>query len=157
MQNWPPRSPLWTPGLLNSRVNLPAPWAKKKLSREMAARLLDEWFGSARLAQYPVGAALRDIWLVLGGRGAGKTRLGAEWVHALVGGLSPFATYRYGRIALVGETLNDVREVMVEGPSGMLATARRKRPRAEPSRRRLVWGNGARGPICSATDPGLMR
>lgn len=123
----------------------------------MAARLLDEWFGSARLAQYPVGAALRDIWLVLGGRGAGKTRLGAEWVHALVGGLSPFATYRYGRIALVGETLNDVREVMVEGPSGILATARRNRPRYEPSRRRLVWGNGAVAQIFSATEPDSLR
>src|SRR5690606_15108732 len=157
MQNWPPRSPLWTPGSLNSRVNLPAPWAKMKLSREMAARLLDEWFGSARLAQYPVGATVRDIWLVLGGRGAGKTRLGAEWVHALVGGLSPFAMYRYGRIALVGETLNDVREVMVEGPSGILATARRNRPRYEPSRRRVVWDNGAMAQIFSATEPDSLR
>src|SRR5690554_2903744 len=131
MQNWPPRSPLWTPGSLNSRVNLPAPWAKKKLSREMAAQLLDEWFGSARLAQYPVGATLRDIWLVLGGRGAGKTRLGAEWVHALVGGLSPFATYRYGRIALVGETLNDVREVR---PLQIMTTT----PRPVPLIRKLL-------------------
>lgn len=97
----------------------------------MAARLLDEWFGSARLAQYPVGATLRDIWLVLGGRGAGKTRLGAEWVHALVGGLSPFATYRYGRIALVGETLNDVREVR---PLQIMTTT----PRPVPLIRKLL-------------------
>ena len=123
----------------------------------MAGQILREWVGTARLAQYPVGAALRDIWLVLGGRGAGKTRLGAEWVNALVGGLSPFARYKYRRIALIGETLNDVREVMVEGPSGLLAVARRNRPRYEPSRRRLVWENGAVAQIFSATEPDSLR
>lgn len=113
--------------------------------------------GTAHLAQYPVGAKLRDIWLVLGGRGAGKTRLGAEWVNALVSGFSPFAQHKYGRIALVGETLNDVREVMVEGPSGILAVARRNRPLYEPSRRRLVWENGAVAQIFSATEPDSLR
>ena len=59
-------------------------------------RLLDEWWMHARLAQYPVAARLRDIWLVMGGRGSGKTRLGAEWVNALVRGFPPFAAYRSG-------------------------------------------------------------
>uniref|UniRef100_UPI0035A244B5 DNA-packaging protein n=1 Tax=Nitratireductor aestuarii TaxID=1735103 RepID=UPI0035A244B5 len=123
----------------------------------MAAQVLDEWVGTSRLAQYPAGMGLRDIWLVLGGRGAGKTRLGAEWVNALVNGFRPFADHRYGRIALVGETLNDVREVMVEGPSGILSTARRNRPQYEPSRRRLVWENGAVAQIFSATEPDSLR
>ena len=60
-------------------------------------------------------------WLVLGGRGAGKTRTGAEWIRALVEGRPPFASRPYGRIALVGETLGDVRDVMIEGVSGLLA------------------------------------
>src|SRR5690606_28366422 len=100
---------------------------------------------------------LRDIWLVMGGRGSGKTRLGAEWVNALVRGLSPFAAYKYGRIALVGETLGDVREVMIEGPSGILAVSRGDRPRYEPSRRRLVWDDGAVAQVFSSEDPDSLR
>jgi len=123
----------------------------------VAARVLHEWVGTARLAQYPAGMRLRDVWLVLGGRGAGKTRLGAEWVNALVNGFRPFADHKYGRIALVGETLSDVREVMVEGPSGILSTARRNRPQYEPSRRRLTWENGAVAQIFSAMEPDSLR
>lgn len=94
----------------------------------------------------------------MGGRGAGKTRLGAEWVNALVRGFPPFARgHRYGRIALVGETLADVRDVMVDGPSGILAASRRHRPRFEPSRRRLVWDNGAVAQIFSSEDPESLR
>ncbi len=89
----------------------------------MALAIEREWLGSARLAQYPLGAIF-DSWLVMGGRGAGKTRLGAEWVNALVRGLPPFSGgRRYGRLALIGETLTDAREVMVEGPSGVLVYA----------------------------------
>lgn len=96
---------------------------------------------------------------MLGGRGAGKTRLGAEWVNALVRGLPPFTANhgKYGRIALVGETLGDVREVMVEGPSGLMAVSRLGRPRFEPSRRRLVWPNGAVAQVFSAEDPESLR
>lgn len=96
-------------------------------------------------------------WLVLGGRGAGKTRLGAEWVNGLVRGFSPFALRRHDRIALVGETLSDVREVMIEGPSGIVTIARHDRPRFEPSRRRLVWDNGAVAQIFSSEDPDSLR
>lgn len=53
-------------------------------------------------------------WLLIGGRGAGKTRAGAEWIRAQALGLPPFATAPAGRIALVGETEHDVREVMIE-------------------------------------------
>lgn len=111
---------------------------------------------SARLAQYPIlGGA--PIWLVMGGRGAGKTRLGAEWVNGLVRGLTVFGGARYGRIALVGETLGDVREVMIEGPSGILAVSRGGLPRYEPSRRRLLWDNGAVAQAFSSEDPDSLR
>ncbi|MGB3500323.1 MAG: terminase family protein [Mesorhizobium sp.] len=111
--------------------------------------------------QYPLWRyveAGKDQWLVMGGRGAGKTRLGAEWVNALVRGLPPFAHTKYGALALVGETFNDVREVMVEGPSGIMATARGARPRFEASRRRLVWEEtGAVAHLFSAEDPDSLR
>ncbi|MFC6487536.1 terminase large subunit domain-containing protein, partial [Nitratireductor sp. GCM10026969] len=101
-------------------MNSQQAWAAANLKGRLALQIPDEWFGHARVPQYPVGARLRDTWLVMGGRGCGKTRLGAEWVNALVRGLPPFAEQRYKRIALVGETLADVREVMIEGPSGLL-------------------------------------
>lgn len=114
--------------------------------------------GHGRFKQYPLPEP-HDTWLVLGGRGAGKTRLGAEWVNALVRGFPPFTRKdaKYGRIALVGETLIDVREVMIEGPSGIMAVSRLGRPRFEPSRRRLVWDNGAVAQIFSAEDPDSLR
>jgi len=71
----------------------------------------------------PDEAAAWHTWLVLGGRGAGKTRAGAEWVNGMAGGLLGIAERRAMRIALVGETLADVRDVMVHGPSGLVATA----------------------------------
>jgi phage terminase large subunit-like protein len=92
-------------------------------------------------------------WLVLGGRGAGKTRTGAEWVRKIAQGaraLSP--------IALIGETEHDAREVMVEGVSGLLAVHQRaERPTWIPSRRRLEWRNGAVAQIFSAEDPESLR
>ncbi len=96
----------------------------------------------------------------MGGRGAGKTRVGAEWVNGMVRGLPPFTEpeCRHGRIALVGETLGDVREVMIEGPSGIRAIARAGcRPRFEPGRRRLLWPNGAIAQAYSSEDPESLR
>jgi len=118
--------------------------------------------GRAQRKQYPAWRRKRDApdkWLVLGGRGAGKTFLGAHFVNGLVFGLRPFATMRYGSIALVGETLADVREVMIEGPSGIRAVARRDGvPRFEASRRRLVWdATGAVAQMFSSEDPDSLR
>ena len=97
-------------------------------------------------------------WLVLAGRGAGKTRLGAEWVRALVHGESPHAVAPHGAIALVGETEHDVREVMIDGPAGLLHTGpRAMRPQWTPTRRRLQWPNGAVGYAFSAEDPEQLR
>lgn len=119
--------------------------------------LRGEWVLSARLSQYPLLLGQPAIWLVLGGRGSGKTRLGAEWVNGLVRNLPPFSLSRYGRLALVGETLGDVREVMIEGPSGILTNSRANRPRFEATRRRLVWNSGAVAQIFSSEDPESLR
>jgi phage terminase large subunit-like protein len=95
---------------------------------------------------------------MLGGRGAGKTRRGAEWVNAAVRGFPPIADQPVGRVALVGETFADVREVMIEGPSGIMSVSRRgQRPRLEVGRRRLVWPNGAIAYMFSSEDPEGLR
>lgn len=89
-------------------------------------------------------------WLFLGGRGAGKTFAGAAWMIEQAETL--------GRLALVGPTFHDVREVMIEGPSGLRALSRPDaRPRWEASRRRLVWPNGATAYAFSAEDPDSLR
>ncbi len=90
------------------------------------------------------------VWIFMGGRGAGKTRAGAEWVRAEV------EAGRARRIALIGPTLSDVREVMIEGPSG-LAQLGGQVPRYAPSRRRLTWPNGAQAYAFSAEDPDSLR
>ncbi len=91
------------------------------------------------------------IWLVLGGRGSGKTRSGAEWVLERV---------RTGakRIALVGPTLHAVREVMLGGDSGLLSIGyRNERPTYQPTRRRLLFPSGAEASLFSAFDPDSLR
>jgi phage terminase large subunit-like protein len=98
----------------------------------------EEWLLRARDAQLPPGADWR-VWLILGGRGSGKTRAGTEWVSGMALGLPPFGQKPCGHIALVGETFNDAREVMVDGPSGILSVSRLSRPRYEATRRRLIW------------------
>jgi phage terminase large subunit-like protein len=95
---------------------------------------------------------------MIGGRGAGKTRAGAEWIRAQALGLPPFASEKAGRIALVGETEHDVREVMIEGVSGLLAVhAWHERPVWQPSRKRLEWSDGQIAEAFSAEDPGSLR
>ncbi|WP_022721495.1 DNA-packaging protein [Rhodopseudomonas sp. B29] len=98
------------------------------------------------------------IWLLIGGRGAGKTRAGAEWIRCQALGLPPFATEAVERIALVGETEHDVREVMIEGVSGLLAVhPPDQRPLWQPSRKRLEWPNGAVAQAFSSEDPESLR
>lgn len=97
-------------------------------------------------------------WLLIGGRGAGKTRCGAEWIRCQALGLPPFADAPAARIALIGETEHDVREVMIEGVSGLLAVhPPDQRPLWQPSRRRLEWTNGAVAQAFSAEDPESLR
>lgn len=115
------------------------------------AFLATDWPMWARADQLPP-AGDWTTWLMLGGRGAGKTRAGAEWCRA-VALADPAA-----RIALVGETLHEARAVMVEGPSGLLAChADAGRPLWHTSRRELVWPGGARAQVFSADDPEALR
>ncbi len=130
----------------------------RALAAEMAAKL---WRGNAHDHQKePAGDW--TTWLILGGRGAGKTRAGAEWVRALVSGR---ANDNAGRraiappaIALVAESYADAREVMIEGPSGIRAVSPPgSAPVYEASRRRLVWPDGAVAYAFSAEDPDGIR
>lgn len=97
-------------------------------------------------------------WVVMGGRGAGKTRAGAEWVRAQVEGARPLDEGRCRTLALVGETIEQVREVMIFGESGIMACSPPdRRPEWQPSRKRLVWPNGAVAQVFSAHDPEGLR
>lgn len=97
-------------------------------------------------------------WVVLGGRGAGKTRAGAEWVRRMAEGHRPTSPGTARRIALVGETYEQVRDIMIFGESGLIACTPPDRiPRWEASRRRLVWPNGAIAQAFSASDPEALR
>jgi phage terminase large subunit-like protein len=95
---------------------------------------------------------------MLAGRGFGKTRAGSEWVRACVCGDTPMSAGRYARIAIVAETAADARDVLVEGPAGLLAVHPPAfRPRYESSKRRLTWPNGAVASLFNATEPDQLR
>jgi phage terminase large subunit-like protein len=97
-------------------------------------------------------------WLVLAGRGFGKTRTGSEWVRSIVCGSTPLAAGTHSRIALVAETAADARDVLVEGGSGLLAVHPKEfRPAYEPSKRRLTWPNGAQATLYNGTEPDQLR
>ena len=130
--------------------------------RESAELLCEEdaawvaWLAKAHEAQrppasLPEGGGWRT-WVFLGGRGAGKTRAGAEWVADVAARLGAG-----GRIALVGATMHDVRSVMVEGPSGLMTLPFRRPPRLESSLRRVVFPGGAVGLMLSAAEPERLR
>jgi len=119
------------------------------LSDHDADEILHDWTFWARPDQLaPVGDW--RVWLILAGRGFGKTRMGAEWVLQQV---------RRGRrrIALIGETKADARDVMVEGESGILSCSGEHRPLYEPSKRRLTWPNGAIAVCYSGDEPDQLR
>jgi phage terminase large subunit-like protein len=118
--------------------------------RELTS-LEHDWRVWARPAQLPPPGDWRT-WLLMGGRGSGKSRAGAEWVRAEV------EAGRCGRVALVSETAADARDVMVEGPAGLLAIASPGwRPTYEPSKRRLTWPNGAVALTFSSEAPEQLR
>lgn len=97
-------------------------------------------------------------WLILGGRGAGKTRAGAEWVRAEVEGATPLAPGRRRRIALIAQTIEQAVEVMIRGDSGLIACAPAdRRPTYSSTRKTLVWPNGAEAACYSASSPESLR
>jgi len=107
----------------------------------------------AHRAQLPPGGEGWRTWLMLAGRGFGKTRAGAEWVEKL-------ARSRPGvRIALVGATIDEARRVMVEGVSGVLSVAANRRTKVvwEPSLGRLKWPNGSQAQLFSGDNPDGLR
>lgn len=92
------------------------------------------------------------VWLSLAGRGYGKTRVGAEWIRAAA------KSGNYARMAIVAETSADVRDVMVEGQSGIIEISPPYfRPKYQPSRRKLTWPNGATATTYSAEEPDQLR
>lgn len=110
-----------------------------------------QWSNLARPEQLAPPGDWR-VWLVMAGRGFGKTRAGAEWVR-MIAEDDPTA-----RIALVSSSLSEARAVMVEGESGILACCPpNRRPRFESSLRRLVFPNGAQAQIFSAAEPESLR
>jgi phage terminase large subunit-like protein len=92
-------------------------------------------------------------WLLMGGRGSGKTRAGAEWVRSLATGKKPVM-----QIALVGETIAQARSIMVEGESGILNICpNSERPKFDQVRNKLVWENGAEAILMSGSEPERFR
>lgn len=132
------------------------PEALLTLSGEERFLLENDWWGLwARANQLPPEGLNWRNWLLLGGRGAGKTRAGAEWVKAMaLGAWGP----RAERIALVAPTFDEARLVMIEGKSGLLAIhADSERPRFEPSKRQLTWPNGCVAHVFTAEEPDGLR
>ncbi|MCU0728982.1 MAG: terminase family protein [Sphingopyxis sp.] len=122
------------------------------MPRAMWSRVAASWRMHARPEQLPPPGDWR-IWLMLAGRGFGKTRAGAEWINAVA------RTHPQARIALVGATIDDVRQVMIEGESGILnLNGAGPRPIFNPALRRLLWpDSGAMATIYSAAEPERLR
>jgi predicted phage terminase large subunit-like protein len=125
----------------------------KRKRQRLADRLKYAWYdgGPARDNQKPPAGDWR-VWLLLAGRGFGKTRAGAEFIREEV------KKRRARRIALVASTALDARAVMVEGESGLLSIGEpEERPVYEPSLHRLIWPNGAIATTYSADEPNRLR
>ena len=120
-----------------------------RLKPDQIEALRYDWKFWARPNQLPPSGDW-NIWLLLAGRGFGKTRTGAEYVRVLKNTCD--------RIALVAPTSADVRDVIVEGESGILRISPpHDRPVYEPSKRRLTWQNGAIATCYSADEPDRLR
>ena len=123
----------------------------RKLSEPERKEFRTHWRLWARSTQLPPQGDWRT-WLVMAGRGFGKTRAGSEWVRGLVDA-DPSA-----RIALVAASLGEARAIMVEGESGLLAVCPDGHfPVFEPSLKRLTWPNGAQATLYSALEPESLR
>ena len=123
-----------------------------EMSEQEVLALEPDWRFWSRPTQRAPEDNLWRTWLVMAGRGFGKTRAGAEWVRALA--------ERNGklRIALVAATIAEGRAVMIEGESGLLAIAPDdRRPLWEPSLRKLSWAGGAQAFLYSAAEPDSLR
>lgn len=126
--------------------------SRRSLARMLADTLRDGGWRSKARPEQLAPAGDWNGWLVMAGRGFGKTRTGTEWVHECV------QSGNYGRVGLVAPTAADGRDVIVEGDSGLLNIAPNWfRPTFEPSKRRIVWPNGAIATLFSAEEPERLR
>ena len=124
---------------------------QRGLRKREAARLTYNWSLHARDSQLPPEGDW-DTWLILAGRGFGKTRTGAEWVRAQVE--DRHAT----RIALVARTLPEALSIMVHGESGIINISPLwDKPTYEPSKRKLTWPSGAHALVFSSHEPDQLR
>ena len=150
---------------MRSVLNASAPGLAKSPSSlndlsdaEIRQIYFDWWFWARDDQLPPCDDVAWRVWLLLGGRGAGKTRAGAEWVRAQALGLWDADGRRARRIALIGETLADVRRVMIEGASGLLNVhPPSERPVFEASNGRILWPNGSVAHVFSAETPDSLR
>ena len=124
-----------------------------KLSVDDALKLDADFETWAHRNQLPPNGQGWRVWLMMAGRGFGKTRAGAEWIFRLANGRPKV------RIALVGATIADARSIMVEGVSGLISVARRYRRRLswEPSLSRLKWPNGSEAQLFSGDNADGLR
>ncbi|HEX2624629.1 MAG TPA: terminase family protein, partial [Sphingomicrobium sp.] len=130
--------------------------ARRELSKmtPLAVLDIDAMFETwAQQGQIPPSGTGWQCWLMLAGRGFGKTRAGAEWIYKLA------LSGPKRRIALVGATIDEARSVMVEGQSGLLAVAARhgSSVKWEPSKRQLTWSNGSIAELFSGESPDGLR
>ena len=122
-----------------------------ELSDDDARLMANEWVFSARPDQLPPPGDWKT-WVICSGRGWGKTRTGASWV------IDEVRSGRASRVCILGRTAGDVRDVMVDGESGILASSPPDfRPEYEPSKRRLTWPNGAIATTFSSDAPSALR
>ncbi|MEQ8742536.1 terminase family protein [Parasphingorhabdus sp.] len=141
-----------------SEAELFAEWTARERNAFFSSLTIKEqqeffhrWHFWARPGQRPP-AGDWSIWLIMAGRGFGKTRAGAEWVRQIAEGDGS------ARFALVGANYAETRTVMVEGESGLLSIAPPdQRPAWEPSLKRLTWENGAQAHLYSAAEPEGLR
>ena len=121
------------------------------LAIALADELESGWRSVARPNQLPPPGDW-STWMLLAGRGFGKTRAASEWVKESV------ETGQARHVAIVGATAADTRDVCIEGPSGLLAISSEwNRPNYEPSKRRLTWPGGATATMFSAEEPDRLR
>ena len=121
------------------------------MTDEQVSALLYDWRGFNARPEQIAPDGDWSIWLALAGRGWGKTRAGAEWIKEREASGAR-------RIALIGETAADTRDVMVEGPSGLLSIyPDGEKPIYEPSKRRVTWPSGAVATLFNATEPNQLR
>lgn len=137
---------------LEPRIRRRSVAAMNDRDAQAAAAHWDDHFGTkAHPGQLPPEGDWL-VWLLMGGRGFGKTRAGAEWVRGIAES-DPCA-----RIALVAASLSEARSVMVEGESGLIACSPEdNRPVFEPSLHRLRWPGGAQAFLYSAAEPESLR